>query len=248
MDEARDHFLAGAGLSRDEDRRVGRRDLGGVGERLFPKHRSADRAVGAKSVELPLQHRDPLLQRPRPRGGFARTSGRPLDAFLHQAQRHAVGESFRDGHVFLGEMVGDTRHEQDGANQILPLTDRNPQLRAQSRCRDRPEFGIVDHDILIKVVVPACEMLSYQVLRVIEHLDVPHPEGARLAEAFELARHELRRGLDRYSMSSVDNAVNVPAARVRHDHPDAVVIDDALGETGHGDGDVVDVVERLELG
>ncbi len=51
---ARDHFLARARLPGDQNRRVGRRHLRRVRERLLPEGRRADRAVRAQLVEFAL--------------------------------------------------------------------------------------------------------------------------------------------------------------------------------------------------
>ncbi len=134
MDETGDHFLAGARLSRQQHRRLGGRDLRGLGQGVRPPLRLADHAsVTPRRRQLLLERLNPLLELSGPR---ALLRGAPLllgEPLMRQREAHVVGDAPGHHHVLLRVLAGGLGEEGQRADDASFETQRDLEQRAYSQ-------------------------------------------------------------------------------------------------------------------
>jgi hypothetical protein len=144
-------------------------------------------------------------------------------------------------------LIRRSRGKQQDTNELLSLKNRDTQLGARRQSLQRSELRLWDDQFVNHAAVTARHRLSHQALRWVEDLHVSDSHRAVRREIAELTVHELGSHLALRAMDAVENPVHVRPARVLHQYADTVVVDDALGQAGNRRGNIVEIVERLEL-
>ena len=158
VDEARQHFLAGAGLSRQQHGRVGRGHLGGFADRLPPGRRDAHhppRRAMPEHRQLVGQRTHPLLERRR---AFPHLRGaRRLvgEILVRQRERHVRRHPDGHGRVPRREAALCPRHEVESAEDLPVAPQRHAQRPAQAGSHGRDLLhDRVGRHVVAQEVVP----------------------------------------------------------------------------------------------